>query len=153
MFAEHICKKKRGDNRPNECAGDNSSSSGRIVSSLWFNMMIDHLCPPAYPGIVMKVGETRASQSSSSSPQKTENILVCYISFIVKIHTCGPNPLTLFHKKVLCPLSQPHFSMISQPWAAPSHPPSPALADPLPRDPTPFPPLEKTATASRMARV
>lgn len=47
MFAEHIWKRKRGDNRPNECAGDNSSSSGRIISSLWFNMMIDRLCPPA----------------------------------------------------------------------------------------------------------
>lgn len=47
MLAEHIWKRKRGGNRPNECAGDNSSSSGRIRSSLWFNMMIDHLCPPA----------------------------------------------------------------------------------------------------------
>lgn len=46
-FAEHIWKRKRGDNRPNECAGDNSSSRGRIISSLCFNMMIDHLCPPA----------------------------------------------------------------------------------------------------------
>lgn len=45
MLAEHIWKRKR-DNRPNECAGDNSSSSGRVISSLWFNMMIDHLCPP-----------------------------------------------------------------------------------------------------------
>lgn len=47
MFAEHMWKRKRGTNRPNECAGDNSSSSGRIISSLWFNMMIDHLCLPA----------------------------------------------------------------------------------------------------------
>lgn len=46
-FAEHIWKRKRRDNRHNECAGDNSSSSGKIISSLWFNMMIDHLCPPA----------------------------------------------------------------------------------------------------------
>ena len=96
-LAEHIWKRKRGDNHPNECAGDRSSSSGRIIGSLWFNMMIDHLCLPAYPIIVMKVEETHASQSSSSSPQKTENILVCQDFFIVKIHTRGPNPLTFFH--------------------------------------------------------
>lgn len=41
----------------------------------------------------MKVEETHASQSSSSSPQKIENILVCQVFFIVKLHTRGPNPL------------------------------------------------------------
>lgn len=44
MLAEHIWK-GREIIRPNECAGDNSSSSGRVINSLWFNMMIDHLCP------------------------------------------------------------------------------------------------------------
>lgn len=68
----------------------------------------------------MKVGDTHASQSSSSSPQKTENILACHVFFIVKIDTCGPNPLTFLHKKVLhLPPPPPPTSPISLGFLSP----------------------------------
>lgn len=89
-LAEHIWKRKR-DNRPNECES-NSSSSGRVISSLWFNMMIDHLCPPTLSRIVMKVGPIQSELKLWSPGDRKTYLRVTF--FIVKIHTPGPNTIT-----------------------------------------------------------
>lgn len=104
----------------------------------------------------MKVGETHASQSSSSSPQEIENILEghFFFFFIVKIHTPGPNTITLSMKKALHPL--PQLAPVLYDFSALgcfSISLFTSLADPLPGDLTSFPPSEKIATASSAAWV
>lgn len=82
MFVEYIWKRKKGDNRFNECVGDNSSFSGRIISLLWFNMMIDYFCLLV---LFQNSDEGRRDlcQSLYFNYQKIENIFVCYLFFLL----------------------------------------------------------------------
>lgn len=73
---------------------ETSSSRGRIISSLRFNMMIDHLCPPALPKNSDEGGENHACQSSSWSHQNIDNMVLGHWLFsLLKIHTWGSPPL------------------------------------------------------------
>lgn len=101
------------------------------------------------PRIVMKVGEIHASQSSSSSQQKIENISVCHSVFsFVKIHTHGTIPLAF---SITCLLS-PQPAPLLYAFSALDYSSICLFISSGSRH-TPFPLLEKMATASSMAWV